>query len=296
MFFTLRYVCLAALVAVPASAARLTFDRTIPPRRNLGGAQDLVINYAVGDNDKISTFLDVFVNQTNKAETLRVIDATNLEHSTERSHRWRSRPKYTERKYPADAYLRIEAFSCRTTDLVGQGSTFDVDGNRIRRNQHWIDAVCEAHIDVLAKNEKKKIAEFSVRGEGTSARVDKLSDEDRATAVDRAARYAAVLAAEEITPRRVHEMITLADDAPSFVTGMAMVDSGRLDDARRFWESALTTHTNSAALHFNLAAVCEALGDLHAAGEHYNAALRLRPDDARYRYERDMFRRRNGEK
>jgi len=280
----LPYVCAIALLAAStAGAARLTFDRTILPPHSLGQAEDLVITYAIGGNDKIATFIDVFMDQTNREGTLRVVDPTTLEHSTERSHRWRRPPKYVERRYRADAYLRIDAFSCQATERSGQGSSYDVDGNRVHRTQRWMDAVCLAHIDAFSKDRKRKLAEFTVHGEGTSPRVARVTGEERDVAIDQAARYAAISAAEQITPRRVRESIDLAADAPAFNEGMSFIESEQLNEARLVWESALRSNPKSAALQFNLGAVCEALGDLAAANEHYAEAERLMPKDSRYR-------------
>jgi tetratricopeptide (TPR) repeat protein len=283
-------VLLTASTAMAAS--RLTFERTIPAHQSLGGAEDLVITYAISDNDKISTFLDVFLDQTNRSGTLRVLDATE-EKTPARKRRMRKQTKEIPSHYRADATLRINSFTCQTKEKSGEGSSFDVDGNRIRRRQRWIDGRCEAHIDALSKG-SKKLAEFSVHGEGTSPRVEELTDEERDVALDQAARYAAIAAAEEITPRRVRETIVLADDAPEFDDGMAMIEADRLTAALQVWERALAKYSNSAALHFNVAAVCEALGQLTTADLHYDAAQRLAPKDARFRYEHDMFRRRNG--
>jgi tetratricopeptide (TPR) repeat protein len=294
--FRLPFVCaIALLTASTVSAApRITFERTAPAHRSLGAAEDLVITYAIGDNDAIATFIDVFIDQTNRSGTLRVIDPTTVERSTERSNRWRKPPKYVEQRYRADAYLRIDAFSCHTIDKSGEGGAYDVDGNRVRRTQRWSDAVCEAHIDVLEKESKKRLTQFSARGEGTSPRGEVVGQEDRNLAVDQAARYAAVAAAGEITPRRIRETIALVENAPAFEEGMAYIDAGGADQARTVWENALNANRTSAPLHFNLATVYEATGDLKAADEHYSAAERLAPKDARYHYEHDMFRRRNG--
>jgi uncharacterized protein DUF6340 len=293
----LRYVCALVVIVAAARAAgasRIVFERTVSAHVGLGGAQDLLLTYAIGDNDKISTFVDTLVEQANRSGSLRVIDVTRIEHSQERSHRWRRAPRYVEQRTPADAFLRVEAFTCTAVPRTGQGSTFDVDGNRIRTTFRWTDAVCNAHLDIIAKRTNVKIAEVTVRGEGTSPRVDELTDGERDTALDQAARFAAISAAEEITPRRVRETITLVDDAPEFARGMAQVDTDNFDEARRIWENALTRHRDSAGLEFNLAAVCEALHDLNAANAHYAAAERLAPGERRYRYEYAMFRSRYG--
>jgi tetratricopeptide (TPR) repeat protein len=293
----LRSVCaLILLAATPASAGRLTFERIVPARHDLGGAQNLLITFAIADNDKISTFLDVFIEQTNRGDTLRVVDVTRIEHSPERSHRWRRAPKYIEQRSPADAFLRIESFTCQTTSRSGEGGTYDVDGNRVRKTQRWVDAVCQAHIDAISKRSGKKIAEVTTRGEGTSPRADVVTDGERDIAMDQAARYSAVAAAEEITPRRVRETITLVEDAPRFEEAMAMIDADRFAEARRVWERAVPANPNSASLHFDLAAVCEALGDLTAAEHNYMAAQSMAPKDRRYRDGYEAFRRRYGRK
>jgi len=77
-----------------------------------------------------------------------------------------------------------------------------------------MDAVCMARIDVMAAD-MKRISTFYGRGEGTSTRVETISDEERDLAVNVAARYAAVDAAERITPRRVREVIPLDEPVPA---------------------------------------------------------------------------------
>lgn len=294
----LPYVCaIVFLICATATASsRISFERTIAAPKTLGKAEDLLITYAIGDNDKISTFIDVFIDQANREGTLRVIDPTMVEHSTERSHRWRRPPKYTESRYRADAYLRINAFRCQTLEQSGQGSSYDVDGNRVRQVQKWIDATCIARVEALAKDRKTKLAEFTVEGEGTSPRVPRLTEEDRAIAEDQAARYAAIAAAEQITPRRVRESIELIDDAPEFEVGMSYIDAEQLDAARRVWENAALKYRSSAPLQFNLAALCEALGDMTCAESRYANAEKLAPKESRFKYEHEMFRRRMGVK
>lgn len=277
-----------------AAASRLVFERTIPARHDLAGVQDLAITYAIGDNASLDTFLDVFVEQTNRSGTLRVYDETTTD--TPGPKRRRNDPLLVQRPPHIGALLRLNAFTCRTTERSGEVSSYDVDRNRVKTTLRWVDAVCQAHINALAKGSGKLLAEISARGEGTSARVDKISDEDRGVAMDQAARLAAVMAAEEITPRKVRESIVLADEAPFLEEGVAFIEADELLEARRVWESALQKNGGSAALHFNAGAVCEALGDIDAADAHYENAMRLAPDEWRYRSEHDQFRRRYGRK
>ena len=110
-----------------------------------------------------------------------------------------------------------------------------------------------------------------------------MTDEDRGVALEQAARYAAIEASESILPRRVRESIELDESAPEFDRGAAMIDAGRLDAARTLWESELTRNDASAALHYDVGAVCEAIGDLGCAREHYREASRIAPGEIKYR-------------
>ena len=95
-------------------------------------------------------------------------------------------------------------------------------------------------------------------------------------------------------PREVRESIELDERAPAFDEAVAMINSDRLADARAIWEAMLARHRDSAALHYDLGAVCEAMGDITTAEGYYKTAARIAPHDARYRSEVNMFRKRNG--
>ena len=71
-----------------------------------------------------------------------------------------------------------------------------------------------------------------------------------------------------------------------------MIDAGRFPAVRALWEGELKANPASAPLHFNLAAVCEALDDSACAAEHYREATRIAPTDGRYRAAFDQFRKR----
>lgn len=263
------------LLVIPqvAAGARVAFDRVHPARHDLGAAGEVALVYAIGDHDSISRFLDTFLYETNHAGTLHVYDVRNV-----------------RRAPPTSVSLRVGEFRCTSKERSGEGSTRNFEGNRVKRKHRWVDAVCEARIDIVRGGATET---FRVRGEGTSPRVDALTPEEMRIALDQAARYAAISAADEITPRRVREAIVFDDTAPAFDEGAAMVDSGRLAEARQLWQVTLRRHHGSAPLHFNLAAVCEAMGDLPAAGRYFEAARRLAPNERRYRTELELFKRRN---
>jgi len=255
-----------------ASSPRITFERVLPASHDLGGARELAIVHVDGDSRSGDLFVQHFVDQVSHGGLLRVRDARN---STG----------------PADAYLSVQTLQCETANREGEGSTRDYAGNRVKRRQVWVDAVCGARIDVLGAD-RSRLATFFGRGEGTSQRVETISDEERSIALGQAARYAAIDAAERITPRRVREYVMLDGEAPAFEEGMVLIESDRLAEARSVWEAEMRRNPRSAALHFNLAALCEALGDRVAARSHYVAATQLAPKEERYSHEMKLFTRR----
>lgn len=287
----IAFVLVLQLAALPSAFAlsRITFTRTVPAQYDLG-SDDIAIVSAIGDTDSIATFVDVFVEQTSRAGTLHVKDATS--HGQHILAPDEAALKKLRREHPADVYVGVKEFTCSTEVGEGEGSVHDVDGNRIKRKQTWVDATCQARIVVLSSTDMKRVLSFQVKGEGTSPRVEKLTNEEHDIAVLQAARYAAVDAAEKIAPRRVRESIALDDDAPAFEAGMAMIDADRFADARAIWEREIRRERNSAALHYNLAAVCEALGDIASARKYYTEARRLEPNEPRYRAGLEQFMRR----
>ena len=255
-----------------AVSPRIIYERVIPAVHDLGKTGDIAIADAIADTDKIDAFVDHFVDQTTHSGFHRVRDARRTTGS-------------------ADLYLVVKTFTCESFDREGEGSTRDLEGNRVKRRQLWADAVCMVRIDVMGPDMKRK-STFYGRGEGTSPRVEQLTDDDREIALQQAARYTAVDAAERITPRRVREILPLDETAPAFDEGMALIDAGRLTEARREWEAELRREPQSAALRFNLAALCEALGDRTAARQHYNAAHQMAPKEHRYANAMKSFERR----
>jgi tetratricopeptide (TPR) repeat protein len=220
----------------------------------------------------LETFVEIFVEQVNQSHFLRMRDVRRT-------------------TGPADVHLDVKSFTCETTTREGEAGARDGEGNRVRKKVAWADAVCVARIDVLSFDLQWQ-STFAARGEGTSPRVDELTDDERHVALLQAARYAAITAAERITPRRVRESIPLDEHAPAFEEGLSLIELERLADARAAWERALRVQPRSASLHFNLAVVCEALGDRHAAEQHYIAARQLAPNESRYEREMKRFARR----
>lgn len=286
-----KFLFAVAISAAAVAAPRVAFVRTIAPLHSLGGSE-VVIIYALGDTPKLDTFIDTFLDRTNRSEELRIV--AQLDH-IKRLH-GESPDRLTigriRREHPADVYIGVNHFNCTTTDRGAEGSEHTTGGERIRRHHVWADAVCKGRLDVIDPATARLLFSFEVRGEGTSPRVTGMTEEERNIAVEQAAHFAAVQAAEMVTPRRIRESIELDARAPELERAMLLIDAGRLGAARNLWKRELERVPESAPLHYNIAAVSEAMGDAGAAREHYAAAVRLAPKERWYQLEARLFERR----
>lgn len=285
-----RRLLLAAtlLVTSPAFAARISFQRTMRAPHDLGVDRAAVV-FAIGDNDKVTMFVDEFVGYAGRSGTLRIENAVeNNQHVAGFSE---AELRKLRKRYAADAYIGISLFSCAGAEHTGEVGDTNVNGQRIRTKVQWLDAVCSAKIDAR-RTDGKLIVTFMTHGDGTSPRVAQLTDDDRDIAYAQAARFAAFSAAESVAPRTQRESIELDEHAPAFDDGIAMINSERFADARAIWEVALTRNQKSAALQYNLGAVCEALGDLRAAEGYYRNAAQMAPKEGLYRSGYNQFRKR----
>ena len=246
-----------SLVAAP----RIAFDRVLPAPQSLGAAEDLAIVHAIGDTTMVETFIDRLIDQVNRG-TLRIRDARGQDLRGART----------------DALISIRAFTCQSR-------------NQSIGGRQYVDATCMARVDTTV--DKQRLS-FPVRGDGTSPRVDEITEDVRELALEYAARHAAENAAAAITPRRVRESIPLDETAPAFEEGYVHITAQQFAEAREVWNRALRKDPRSAALHYNLAALAEALGDRKAAEQHYVAARKLAPSEVRYAGEYKLFVRRGG--
>src|SRR5262245_26500498 len=274
-----------SLFAVPP---RISFIRAQPATYDLAPAERLAFIYAIGDSEHVRDFVADFTDAVDRTGAYRVENATEHGHHVVGDD---VALQIIRREHPADAYLGVTAFTCRATERSAEGSERDTAGERVKRLHHCVDVVGEARVPVMERS-GQRLFSYTTRGEGTSPRAVPLTDDERGVAYAQAAHYAAVAAAEAITPRRVRESIELDETAPAFDEAYAMISSERLADARAIWEAALQRHRDSAALRFDLGALCEAEGDMTAAQRYYESAVRLSAD-RRYAREFDLFRKRN---
>src|SRR6266568_3454685 len=103
-----------ASAAFGANPPRLTFTRTVPAPKNLGLTNDLVVLYAIGDSDRISTFLDEFVEHVNRSGRLRMTNAVDSGHHFIGAHPDEATVRAVQHDHPADAYLGVNLFTCRS--------------------------------------------------------------------------------------------------------------------------------------------------------------------------------------
>jgi tetratricopeptide (TPR) repeat protein len=274
----MRTICAVLFLEATAAFAagpHIAFTRVVSSAYALAPGQRIAVVYAIGDHEAVSAFVENFVDSVDRAGTLRIENAVGEDQRDFRKLR---------KKHPADKYVGVSAFTCSGTQHNAVGSEHDAYGDRVQRMHMWIDASCEARLDIR-DDHGQHVMTINVRGEGTSPRASTLSNEEREVAFDQAARYAAFNAADMITPRVVRETIELDDTAPSFAEGAAMIDANRLQDARAIWEIALRRNRESAALNFDLGAICEAIGDVSAARKYLQTAVRLAPNEPNYRAE-----------
>lgn len=282
---------LMTLAGAGGPAPRLNFVRTIAARHDLKGDSAAVL-YVSGEPAQKNAFMDVLLEQTNRPGLLQLEDATDHAHSIAVPIDEVTRRRIA-REHPAATYIGVRELACTQSQRSGERSVRDSLGDRHKQEQYWIEAVCSAQVDLIEAKSMKRVESFHIGGFGTSSRVDKITDDERAAAFQQAARFAAIDMAEQITPRRSRESIALDETAPGFAEGWTQIEAARLEAARSLWEQQLRAKPSSAPLHYNLAAVCEALGDAASAKKHYAEASRLSPAQLDYRREFDAFRRRN---
>src|SRR5436305_210379 len=133
------------------SPPRISFTRTLPAVHDLGKAERLAVIYAIGDSNKINTFLDRFVDLVSRS-------GLRIENDVENNHHLmidEASFPIVSRSHPADAYLGVNRFTCSGIEKSAEGSERLESGERVKRLHYWIDATCSARVDVLNVEGKK---------------------------------------------------------------------------------------------------------------------------------------------
>src|SRR3954447_25654951 len=187
-----RFFFAAALLlcgtAALANPPRITFMRTMAPAHDLAPAESLAVIYAIGDSNKVESFVEHFVDLVARAGVIHIANAVENNHHMlvdDQSLRM------VRREHPADAYLGINRFTCIGDEKSAEGSEHLDSGDRVKRMHHWIDAQCSARTAVLRTEEKKRLWS-AARGEGPPPGSASLTPDERDVAYEQATRFAAV--------------------------------------------------------------------------------------------------------
>jgi tetratricopeptide (TPR) repeat protein len=284
-----RTAALAPLALLAASCGpQVAITHTIPAPHNLGPVKTLVLVEAQGVEGRQNAFVDSLAARTREAGFYEWADARQGRHRLAelREGKRNERAERFRRKYPGDVYVAVELFGGRAherSEVVKEKEKDDKgEEHEVRKTKYWWAAECEARVEMIDAGDGHELASFRVEGRHESYKTDSHHDYDQDSTEIAAARNAAYEAFRLFTPRRSKEAVDLDKKAPAAKEGIAAVENGRYDEARRLWEDALRTNPGSAGLHYNLGAVCEALGDRASARKHYKEAIRLDPSKKEY--------------
>lgn len=256
---------------------KVKFAHVTPAPYHLPGVEKIVVaQYSTWDPLGSESMMQSVIWRA-KEQEIEVIDATDqrvrfadLRGGSDAGEKFRN-------ARPADAYMSIDVRSCNSR-INSEIVTKKKKGGDEKVTEYWGVATCSADLRIIDGADGRELAAFSVVGDGTSTRSETRASYLESTALSYAVSEAANEAVAKFAPRHHQVSIGLEKAAPGFKEGFERVKGNRLDEARRIWEAALETNPNSAPLHFNVAAVTEALGDYEAAGEHYRKAAELSAD------------------
>lgn len=246
----------AVLAAGPVHAAKVTFTKTVPPRHRFDAPSDRIVLLKMDGRtaECAHPFLRIELMNGVKATGGVLQDVSHLKTTVE------------ERRAatPADLYLTSEDCVCRSEQrAVGDGT-------------YWYAGACAAKIRLSdAKGRDLGVVTLS----GTS--------EDKTDVVDFGAHISSgkEMMRQLVKMIRPHEMTLVIETdkkAPGEKEAAAFLKKKDFAGARAVWERELAANPNNAAIHFSLAAVTEAVGDMDAARKHYEEAVRLGPNEEKH--------------
>lgn len=249
-------VLVAALAAWPALAAKVTFTRTVPPEQRFDAPSGRIVLLSLqGRTEECShPFVRIELMKAVKETGAVLEDVSHLKSSLD------------ERRAatPADLYLTSEDCLCVAAERpVGDGTA-------------WYAGACWARIR-LSDAQGRDLGTVTVNGKS----------EEKTDVVAFGAHISSGKDMMHDLARKVrpHEMTVVIDTdkkAPGEKEAASLIKKKDFAGARAVWERELTANPQSAAVHFSLAAVTEALGDLDAARTHYQKAVELAPGEERY--------------
>ena len=266
-----RHALMAVVVLLavgPVHAAKFEFTRTVPPSHRLDApANRIALLRLEGRTDECShPFLVIELKKGIEA-TGGVFDhATNLKKMTLEERRAAT---------PADLYLASEDCVCRSGERpVGDGTS-------------WYAGACAAKIR-LSDAKGRDLGAVSLSG----------TSEEKTDVVAFGAHISSgkVMMRQLVKMIRPHETTLVFETdrkAPGDKEASSLLKKKDYAGARAVWEAQLAANPGSGAIHFALAAVTEALGDIDAARRHYEEAVRLAPEEEKHARFKGYFEERN---
>ena len=275
-------LALLAAALLPSCGPGVTLTRAVPAPYNLGSIRTIALVDARGEDDLVDRFVETLLREERSRGFYEVLDARSLGLRVSDVARDRRRADDLLGRVVADVYFEVRLWSCSVHERSKAYKEKQKDGTEVAKTKWWYEAECAASVEMVSRG-GRELASFEVTGTHESVKGEKTSSWQRESCLSSAVDEAAHLAVAQFTPRRVEESIGLEKDAPLAKEGIALVEEGRTAEARTLWEGALAANGGNAGLHYNLGAVCEALGDVDAARKEYREAIRLAPGKEEYR-------------
>lgn len=270
---------------------KVKFEHVVPPPHHIPGVERIVVaQYSTYDPLGSESVMQSMIWRA-KEHRFEIVDATDNRVRLADLRGGKGTTKKFLDDFAADAYMSIDVRNCNSRINSESVKKKKKDGE-VTVNEYWGVASCAADLRIVDPS-GEELASFSVVGDGESTRNESRGSYLENTALTNALSEAAAEAVAKFVPRRVEVSIGLEKKAPGFKEGFEKVKVDRLQDARSVWETTLASNAGSAPLHFNLAAVTEALGDYDAATTHYAEAARLAPGEKKFRRAVDDFEKRN---
>ncbi len=265
----------SAVMAWSPFAPKISFERRIPAPHNLGTVRKVVLVELHGSGDELRRFSDALF-AWQRGDTIEIVDGRSADANLRDMVGDASKIKALTTRWPdADAFLGVRVRGCNSQQQSGTTTEKDKDGTKHTVIEYWVTADCSAEYRIVEAATARQIASAEATGKDESSRSKTLSDYLTSGTIAAAAADTAHNAYRSFAPRKDKQTLVLEKSAPSFKEGINQINANQYAAARSTWESALAASPNSAALHLNLAEICEVLGDRAAAKKHYEEAARL---------------------
>jgi tetratricopeptide (TPR) repeat protein len=276
-----RLALLVLVLTVSGCGPGVSVARVVPAPYNLGNVKTVALLEARGTGP-VDRFVNTLMYEERQRGFYSIVDARRYHVRNTDLARDRKGAAPLLKEVAADVFLEVRLWGCTSVLQNESVKKKDKDGHEYRKTLYWYRGECNAELDIV-DGDGRELASFEVKGTHDGVKYEEPKDYEQEPALSRAVDEAAERAAGQFTPRRITESISLDEKAPLAKAGIAEIEAGRHDRARKLWEGALDANPASAGLLYNLGAVCEALGDARTARRYYEDALGLAPAKTEYR-------------